>query len=75
MPTSGCAVANHADAEVNLIMPMTKDKTALKARIDKLTTGGSTAGHMGTAWAYYLLSPKWNSICFRRPAPRGPTAT
>jgi Flp pilus assembly protein TadG len=60
--TSGCSVAANADPEVNLIMPMTKDKTALKARIDKLTTGGSTAGHMGTAWAYYLLSPKWNSL-------------
>jgi Flp pilus assembly protein TadG len=60
--TSGCSVADHADAEVNLIMPMTKDKTALKARIDKLTTGGSTAGHMGTAWAYYLLSPNWNGL-------------
>ncbi len=60
--TSGCSVASSADPEVNLIMPMTKDKTALKARIDKLTTGGSTAGHLGTAWAYYLLSPKWNSL-------------
>jgi hypothetical protein len=60
--TSGCSVADYADPEVNLIMPMTKDKTALKARIDKLSTGGSTAGHLGTAWAYYLLSPKWNSL-------------
>ncbi len=60
--TSGCSVANSADPEVNLILPMTKDKTVLKARIDKLTTGGSTAGHLGTAWAYYLLSPKWNSV-------------
>ena len=35
---------------------------ALKARIDKLATGGSTAGHLGTAWAWYLLSPNWNSL-------------
>ena len=60
--TSGCSVADYPDPEVNLIMPMTKDRTALKARIDKLSTGGSTAGHLGTAWAYYLLSPKWNSL-------------
>jgi len=58
--TSGCSVASSADPEVNLIMPMTKDKTALKARIDKLSTGGSTAGHLGTAWAYYLLSTQRN---------------
>ena len=51
-----------ADPEVNLIQPLTNDKTTLKRRIDKLTTGGSTAGHLGTAWAWYLLSPKWNTV-------------
>ncbi len=60
--TSGCTVANYSDNEVNLIMPLTKDTTALKARIDKLSTGGSTAGHLGTAWAWYLLSPNWNTV-------------
>jgi Flp pilus assembly protein TadG len=59
---TSCGVANYTDPEVNLIMPLTKDKTALKARIDKLSTGGSTAGHLGTAWAWYLLSPNWNSV-------------
>ena len=34
----------------------------LKRRIDKLQTGGSTAGQLGTAWAWYLLSPKWNTV-------------
>ena len=47
--------------------PLSSDKTELKRRIDKLTTGGSTAGHLGTAWAWYLLSPKWNYL-FPRPA-------
>ena len=59
---TSCGVANHSDDEVNLIMPLSSDKTALKARIDKLETGGSTAGHLGTAWAWYLLSPNWNSV-------------
>ena len=59
---TSCGVANHTDSEVNLIMPLSSDKTALKARIDKLETGGSTAGHLGTAWAWYLLSPNWNSV-------------
>lgn len=59
--STSCGVANFSDPEVNLIMPLTKDKTALKARIDKLDTGGSTAGHLGTAWAWYLLSPNWNT--------------
>jgi Flp pilus assembly protein TadG len=59
---TSCGVANHADDEVNAIMPLSNDKTELKSRIDKLETSGSTAGHLGTAWSWYLLSPKWNSV-------------
>jgi Flp pilus assembly protein TadG len=57
-----CGVANYTDPEVNAIMPLSKDKTELKSRIDKLQTAGSTAGHLGTAWAWYLLSPNWNNV-------------
>ena len=59
---SRCAVGQSNDAEVNTIQPLTSDKTTLKRRIDKLATGGSTAGHLGTAWTWYLLSPNWNSL-------------
>lgn len=59
---TSCAVANYSDAEVNLVQPLTKDTTLLKQRIDKLQTAGSTAGHLGTAWAWYLLSPDWNTV-------------
>jgi Flp pilus assembly protein TadG len=59
---TSCGVANYSDAEVNLIMPLSSDRTALKTRLDKMSTGGSTAGHLGTAWAYYLLSPNWNYL-------------
>lgn len=44
------------------IMPLTSDKAALKARIDSFPTTGTTAGHLGTAWAWYLLSPNWSSV-------------
>ncbi len=44
------------------IVPLTTDKALLKDRIDAFTADGSTAGALGTAWAWYLLSPKWNSI-------------
>jgi Flp pilus assembly protein TadG len=60
--TTSCGVANHTDAEVNSIQPLSSDKTMLKRRIDKLSSAGSTAGHLGTAWAWYLLSPKWNYL-------------
>ena len=59
---TSCGVANYTDTEVNSIFPLTNDTTTLKRRIDKLTTAGSTAGQLGTAWAWYLLSPKWNTV-------------
>lgn len=44
------------------IMPLSADKNALKARIDTFGTYGSTAGWLGHAWAWYMLSPKWSNI-------------
>ncbi len=63
-PNTGgtCSLVNTTDAEVNSIQPLSNDKVMLKRRIDKLAIAGSTAGHLGTAWAWYLLSPKWNSL-------------
>jgi len=60
--TTSCGVGNHSDTEVNSIQPLSTDTTMLKRRIDKLVSGGSTAGHLGTAWAWYLLSPNWNTV-------------
>jgi len=39
------------------IIPLTIDKTALKAVATSLAATGSTAGHIGLAWAWYMLSP------------------
>ena len=44
------------------IVPLSSDKTLLKGVIDSFPTTGSTAGHLGTGWAWYLLSPKWNNL-------------
>ena len=44
------------------VLPLTSDKQDLLNMIGGLTTGGGTAGHVGTAWAYYMLSPEWSSI-------------
>lgn len=49
-------------AQKAIVMPMTNDKAALLSRIADLTTGGMTAGHVGTAWAYYMLSPDWSPL-------------
>ena len=44
------------------IIPLTSSKTTLKSHIDSFSATGTTAGHLGTAWAWYLLSPNWHSI-------------
>lgn len=44
------------------ILPMTDDKATLKSTVDSYMTSGWTAGHIGSTWAWYLLSPKWATI-------------
>lgn len=44
------------------IMPLTSNKDALTKAISRYSTGGSTAGQLGTNWAWNLISPKWSSI-------------
>jgi Flp pilus assembly protein TadG len=44
------------------LVPLTKDKAHLKSRINGLVLSGSTAGQIGTAWAWYTLSPNWNTL-------------
>ena len=44
------------------MMPLTNNKAGLKTAIDGLAANGWTAGHLGTAWAWYTLSEKWASI-------------
>lgn len=46
----------------NAIVPLTSNKAVLNATIDGFQARGSTAGHLGTAWAYYTLSPNWGSM-------------
>jgi Flp pilus assembly protein TadG len=44
------------------IMPLSTNKVALKAQIDSFTAAGSTAGQLGTAWGWYLLSPNFSYL-------------
>ena len=41
------------------VVPITDDKESLKSAIDGYRASGSTAGHIGAAWAWYLVSPNW----------------
>ena len=42
------------------IVPMTNDIGTLNATVNAFSTGGTTAGHVGIAWARYMLSANWN---------------
>lgn len=44
------------------IVPLTADKTLLNSTIDGLGTTGYTAGHLGTGWAWYMISDKWSNF-------------
>lgn len=44
------------------IMPLSSDKATLKSSINGYQSLGATAGHIGIAWSWYLLSPNWTSV-------------
>jgi Flp pilus assembly protein TadG len=44
------------------IVPLSTDKAALATMIDGFAASGSTAGHIGIAWAWYLLSPNFSYL-------------
>ena len=58
-PTEGTSYYSCPRAEVT---PLSDDKNALKRGINGLNAGGFTAGHIGAAWASYLVSPEWSSV-------------
>ena len=44
------------------IEPLTTKKQTLKDQIDTFVADGWTAGHLGIAWAWYLIAPEWDAI-------------
>lgn len=52
-----CTVPSNA-----AIQPLTSDPDALASKINNLSASGGTAGQLGTAWAWYTLSPNWNAL-------------
>lgn len=55
------------------IMPLTSNKTALTTAINALTAAGSTAGQIGVAWGWYMISPNFGYLwpAANRPADYG----
>lgn len=61
--TLSCNSATHT--------PLTDHEGTLISAIETLPTDGATAGHLGIAWSWYLISPEWSSIWPTASKPRG----
>lgn len=44
------------------VAELSNDREGLRRQINGWSANGPTAGHLGTAWAWYLLSPEWSGI-------------
>lgn len=44
------------------VVPLTNNQSSLISTINGLSAKGGTAGHLGTAWAWYTLSPNWKHV-------------
>ena len=56
------------------ITPLSSDRAALKTQINALSIGGSTAGQVGFAWGWYMVSPNFGYLwpyASQRPAAYG----
>jgi len=63
--TGKCTIPDGAE-----IVPLTADKATLISEIEGLSASGGTAGHLGTAWAWYTLSPSWSKLWSTDSAPQ-----
>ncbi len=68
--TTNYTSSGDCTAPAEQVIPLTGDKDVLKSKIDAFTAGGATAGALGTAWAWYLLSPNWAPVLPEGSKPR-----
>jgi len=76
-PSTAAVGINYTDAGASCItrtmLPLTSDKAALTTLANNLSAGGSTAGHLGLAWGWYMVSPNFAYLwpTANQPAPYG----
>ncbi|MEQ8823949.1 MAG: pilus assembly protein TadG-related protein [Filomicrobium sp.] len=44
------------------VEPLSSNKNRMKSAINRYRASGATAGHLGLAWAWYMISPEWASV-------------
>ena len=66
-PSSARVGRNYPSASSNTcldatLQPLTSNRNTLKNAINDYTVEGSTAGQIGIAWGWYMVSPNFNSL-------------
>ncbi|MEL6724484.1 MAG: TadE/TadG family type IV pilus assembly protein [Pseudomonadota bacterium] len=51
-----------ADCPTSSLLPLTNNLSLFESEINSLVADGWTAGHLGVAWSWYLISPDWSDI-------------
>jgi Flp pilus assembly protein TadG len=46
----------------SVVRPLSSDAAAIKTNIDNLATNGVTAGQIGIAWGWYMVSPAFSTL-------------
>lgn len=72
LPVMSSPPAGNYKCPPSTVLPLLDrtERDTLKNNIDAYLATGSTAGHIGTAWGWYLLSPSWASVLPPESAPK-----
>lgn len=54
------------------IVPLTSDENQLRSVINGFQASGATAGHLGTAWSWYLINDRWAHLFAPEAQPKAP---
>ena len=54
--------ASDGSCQSATVVPLTSTKKTLTDQIALLKDDGSTAGHIGLAWGWYMISPDWDTV-------------
>jgi Flp pilus assembly protein TadG len=52
------------------LVPLSSDRDMLKSAIDGYTPRGGTAGHLGTAWGWYMIADSWGAVLSGESVPK-----
>lgn len=56
------STASQGSCPSNTVLPLTSNRTTINSRISGLSASGYTAGQIGAAWGWYMLSPNFSYL-------------